>query len=100
MKRTLLLAILFVFAISGSFAKEYKISSPDNKILLTVNVGTDIKWYATREGKEILSNSKIALILKNGRTLGENEKVRKAIVSKLNEIIRPVVANKKIRDHR
>jgi alpha-glucosidase len=95
MKRTLLLAILYVFAISTSSAKEYKISSPDNKILLTVNVGNDIKWYATREGKEILSNSKIALILKNGRTLGENEKVRKATISKLNEIIRPVVANKK-----
>ena len=95
MKRTLLLAILYVFAISTSSAKEYKISSPDNKILLTVNVGNDIKWYATREGKEILSNSKIALILKNGRTLGENERVRKATISKLNEIIRPVVANKK-----
>jgi len=95
MKKTLLLVILFVFSLSSSIAKEYKISSPDNKISLTVNVGNDIKWYATREGKEILSNSKIAMILKNGRTLGENEKVRKAIVSKLNEIIRPVVANKK-----
>lgn len=95
MKRTLLLAILYVFVISSSFAKEYKISSPDNKISLTVNVGNDIKWYATREGKEILSNSKIAMILKNGRILGENEKVRKATISKLNEIIRPVVANKK-----
>jgi hypothetical protein len=65
MKRTLLLAILFVFAISSSIAREYKIASPDNKILLTVTVGNDIKWYATREGKEILSNSRIALILSN-----------------------------------
>jgi alpha-glucosidase len=95
MKKTLLLAILFVLSLSSSIAKEYKISSPDNKISLTVNVGNDIKWYAAREGNEIISNSKIAMILKNGRTLGENEKVRKATVSKLNEIIRPVVANKK-----
>ena len=35
------------------------------------------------------------MILANGKVLGENEKVRKVTVSKLNEIIKPVVANKK-----
>ena len=47
MKRTLLFTLLFVFTAFYSFAKEYKISSPDGKISLTVNVGTEIKWSAT-----------------------------------------------------
>jgi alpha-glucosidase len=95
MKKTLLLALLFVSTAWYSFAKDYKVSSPDGKISLTVNVGTNIKWSATLEGKEIINSSKIAMILDNGRVLGENEKVKKIKVSQLNEIIKPVVANKR-----
>ena len=101
MKRIFLLALLYAVTVSYSFAKEYKINSPDSKIFLTVNVGPEIRWAAVYEGKEILSSSKIAMVLANGKVLGENEKVRKAAVSQLNDIIRPVVANKKseIRDN-
>jgi alpha-glucosidase len=95
MKKTSLLVILFLLTACYSFAKEYKISSPDNKISLTVNVGTDIKWSATREGKAIINDSDIGLILANGTVLGHNEKVRKVVLSQLNDIIIPVVANKK-----
>jgi alpha-glucosidase len=95
MKRTLLFSLLSVFTAYYSLAKEYKITSPDNKISVTVNVGTDIKWSATCDGKEIINNSKIAMIIADGKVLGENENVRKAVVSKLNNIIRPVVPNKK-----
>lgn len=95
MKRTLLWALLSVLTVSYSIAKEYKVSSPDGKISLTVSVGTEIKWHATLEGKEIINNSKIAMILATGKVLGENEKVRKAVFSKLNDIIKPVVANKR-----
>jgi alpha-glucosidase len=95
MKKTLLLTLLSVFTSYYAVAKEYKIVSPDNKISLTVNVGNDIKWSASREGKEIINSTKIALILGNGKVLGENEKVRRAAVSQLNAVIKPVVANKK-----
>ena len=95
MKRTLLLVILSLLPVYYSLAKEYKVASPDNKISLTVNVGTDIKWSASLEGKEIINNSKIALILASGKVLGENEKIRKAEFGRLNDIIIPVVANKK-----
>jgi len=95
MKRTLLLALLSVITAYHSIAKEYKITSPDNKISVIVNAGTEIKWFATYEAKEIINSSKIAMILASGKVLGENEKVRKAAVSQLNDIIRPVIANKK-----
>jgi alpha-glucosidase len=101
MKKTLFLALLFTCASFYSFAKDYKINSPDGKITLTVNVGKEIKWSATTNGKEIITSPKIAMILENGKVLGENEKVKKASNSMLNEIIKPVVANKKseIRDN-
>jgi alpha-glucosidase len=95
MKRTFVLALLSVITGYWAIAKEYKFSSPDNKISVTVTVGADIKWSATIEGKEVIYNSKIAMMLVNGRILGENEKVTKASLSKLNDIIRPVVANKR-----
>ena len=95
MKRTFVLALLSVITGYWAIAKEYKFSSPDNKISVTINVGADIKWSATIEGKEVINNSKIAMMLVNGRVLGENEKVTKVSLSKLNDIIRPVVANKR-----
>lgn len=95
MKRTLALSFLSLLTISISFGKEYKIASPDSKITVTVNVSNDIKWSAAYDGKEIFSTSKIAMILADGKILGENETVRKTSVSQLNGKIIPVVANKR-----
>jgi len=95
MKKTLFLAFLFAFTACYSYSKEYKVSSPDGKISLTINVGSDINWFATLEGKEIINSSKVAMILADGKILGENEKVKKIKVGQMNEIIKPVVANKR-----
>jgi alpha-glucosidase len=95
MRRKLLLVTLFLFIAGYSFAKEYKIDSPSGKISLAVNVGNDIKFYATFEGKEVISSSKIAMKLANGTVLGENEKIKKVKLSQLNETIKPVVAYKR-----
>jgi alpha-glucosidase len=95
MKRTLILTLFAIFSAAWSFAKDYKVSSPDGKISLNVSVETGIKWSVSREGKELFTNSKIAMILSDGKVLGENEKVRKTSVRSLNDIIKPVVANKR-----
>ena len=95
MKRTLIIVLLFVFIAGYSSAKEYKISSPDGKINLTVTVGSDIKWSVTSGGKEVVSSLRTAMILADGKVMGENEKVKKAKISRLDEIIIPVVANKR-----
>jgi alpha-glucosidase len=95
MKRTLFLALLSLFIAHYTYAKDYKVSSPDNKISLTVNAGTELKWSATIDGKEIINNSKIAMVLADGKILGSNEKVKKVKYSQLNDILTPVIANKK-----
>jgi alpha-glucosidase len=95
MKRTLILTLILVITGYYAVAKEYKVSSPDNKISVIINVGPFIKWSATYEGKEVINNSKIAMILADGKTLGESEKVKRVTISQVNDIIRPVVANKR-----
>lgn len=95
MKRTLLLSLLLVLTACYSFAKEYKVSSPDGMLTLNVNVGTDIKWSVSLEGKEIVNSLKIQMVLADGKILGENEKVRKIKVSQMNEVLKPVVPNKR-----
>ena len=95
MKKSLLVSLLFACSISYSFSKEYKISSPDGKISLMVNIDKEIRWSATLDGKEVINSSKIAMILADGKVLGENEKVSKIKTNQLNEVIKPVVANKR-----
>jgi alpha-glucosidase len=95
MKRIIALALLSLLTICYSFGKEYKVSSPDGKTSLTVTAGTEIKWSAVREGKEIVGASRIAMTLADGKVLGENESVRKTSLLTLNDVIIPVVANKK-----
>jgi alpha-glucosidase len=94
MKRIILLVCLFVFTGCFSFAKEYKVSSPDGKITMTIIVGSDIRWSASIDDNVIINPSKIAMILDNGKILGVNEKVKKTTESRLNEVFKPVVANK------
>ncbi|MBK7712673.1 MAG: glycoside hydrolase family 97 N-terminal domain-containing protein [Bacteroidales bacterium] len=95
MTRKLILVILFVLTATCSFARDYNVNSPDGRTGITVNAGTQITWSATYDGKEIFSASRIAMILEGGKILGDNEKIASASVNKLQDIIKPVVANKR-----
>ncbi len=95
MKKTLLLSLLFVFTTCFSFGKEYKISSPDGRISLVVDVGRNISWSASMDGREIIASPEIALMLGDGTILGRDERVRRIKESQINDIIIPVVAHKR-----
>jgi alpha-glucosidase len=97
MKKTIVLLISILFAVSLVSAKDYKISSPDGKVSLTVSVGTEIRWTASVNGQNLVTSPKIAMMLDNGKVLGENEKVKKTAISTLNDIIVPVISNKRSR---
>lgn len=92
---------MMVVASAWSFAKDYKVSSPDGKIVLTVSVGTDIKWSAVYDGKEAISSVKAGMVMDNGKILGQNEAVKKVTPGKINQVLEPVVAYKrsKTEDH-
>jgi alpha-glucosidase len=90
--------VLLVFLALNFFtlsAKDYKISSPDGKIVINVSIGSDIRWSATFENKEIISSAKVAMTLGDGKIFGVNEAVKKSSLVRLNEILKPEVAYKK-----
>jgi alpha-glucosidase len=95
MIRSFFLVILFAITTSHSFSRDYKISSPDGNTSINVTSGSELKWNASYDGKEIISSAKIAMVLDGGRILGENEKVERASVSQLHEVITPVVPYKR-----
>jgi len=95
MKKTLLFVFLLVCPSAFAFGKEYKISSPDTKISLTVNVGVEINWSAAIDSREVINSTRVGLTLDNGKVFGNSEKVKNARMSVIDEISRPVVANKR-----
>ena len=86
--------LLFVFT-TCSLAKDYKLNSPDGKIVVTVKAGPGLEWSATYDGKEIISAAKAGMILGTGAVPGENEMVKKAVFGKISQELIPVVPNKR-----
>ena len=84
-------------ASAWSFGKDYKLTSPDGKIIMTISAGTDVIWSASLEGKEAIVSVRIGMALENGKILGQNETVRKAAPGKINQVLEPVVAYKRSR---
>lgn len=95
MKKILLLSAFMVSMGFLSLARDYKITSPDGKISIIVNVGKELTWSASLDNKEIINSVKVAMLLADGKTLGVNEVVRKSTSGRQNDTIVPVVANKR-----
>jgi alpha-glucosidase len=95
MTRSFFLVILFVLNAAYTFSREYRINSPDRKTGISVTPGPGIKWSVSYDGNEIFSSARIAMVLAGGQVLGDNEKVAKASVGQLHDIISPVVACKR-----
>lgn len=95
MKHTSLFFVLLAVTASYSYAKDYKVSSPDGKITLTVSPAADLTWSLSYDGKAIVSSAKAGIALADGRIIGSGEKVRKVTAGKINQVLEPVVAYKR-----
>ena len=95
MKKSLLVFALLMLAPALAWPKDYKLASPDGKIVMNVSVGTEINWSATYEGREVISTASTGMALADGRILGRNERLRRATPGKINQVLEPVVAYKK-----
>jgi alpha-glucosidase len=78
-----------------SFGKDYKLASPNGKIVITINAGSELKWSATYEGKEILTSVNAGIVIGNTKFPGVNEPVKKAVPGTSSQILEPVVPNKR-----
>jgi alpha-glucosidase len=93
MKLKQILFLQLVLICLNTSAKDYMFSSPDKKISLKVNVSEVISWSVIMDGKQVVTNSAIALQLE-GETLGINPKVVKSILKEINENSQAVVPYK------
>ena len=72
MKKLLLTLLLFSAGTGISAAKTYELKSPDGKIAVRVDAGTQAVTYSiSRDGKELIAPSPLSLTLADGRVLGQ-----------------------------
>lgn len=84
--------LCMIVALCSFIAAEAKpvvksISSPDGKLKVTVTIDNDIRWSAEMDGQTIIAPSKVAMTLSNGEVWGENPRLRKSTVGKIDEVI-------------
>lgn len=76
-------------------AKDYKVTSPDGKIVIAVTKDSQFSWKATYEGKDLLASGNTSMELTTGTLPALKDRIRKGTVKKLTETVRPVVPTKR-----
>lgn len=99
MKKTLL-CLMMVWG-SLAFAENYTVDSPDSRITVNVETGTNTTYSVTFNGKMILNPSPISMTFDNGTVIGRNMEVKNVERSTQNQVLKPVVRqkSKQIIDH-
>jgi alpha-glucosidase len=95
MKKYVIAILLVFFGGVHGYSKDYRISSPDGKISVTVTVGKEISWSALYDNTEVVAGSRVAMELADGRVLGAEEKVKRSLNGTYNDVIKPVVPYKR-----
>src|SRR5687768_9040978 len=102
MKKTLLL-IVGMISITTAFCQKnsiYSVRSPDKKIVIKVEAGTQLHWSVTHEAQPIIEPSTIAMDLGKHGIIGKNAKVTSAKITAVNNVIDALNYKKdKIEDH-
>ena len=86
MKRFFTFFLLFVLMVGGAQAKTYKLTSPDGRTAVEVNVQDQITWSVTHNGRPVLAPSVISMTVA-GKEIGYRAKVRDDNRKKVNQTI-------------
>ncbi|MGQ9620037.1 MAG: glycoside hydrolase family 97 protein [Bacteroidales bacterium] len=89
----LLLLMFLTFRITG--ARDFKVSSPDGNISVTVSIGKRLEWSANYGGNEVLSSFRTGIVLGDSTIPVESQSIRQSLTGTINETIKPVVAHKR-----
>lgn len=77
MKKMLLLAALLLTAATTLRAREYTVTSPDRRIVVTVATDPVLTWRVERDGERLIDASRIGLKLTGEEPFGERCAVRR-----------------------
>lgn len=93
MKRTLHLLVLLLI-VQQAYAQSFEIKSPDERLILTVNVDEVISWSATLNDNVIINEAIVGMDFSSGVNFGDTPKVKDHAIKHFDEVIRPVVPHK------
>lgn len=100
MKKQILTSILLLSALLAVDARQLSVTSPDGKISVNVDVDRNICWSASYEGKEVISPSEISMSFGNGKTIGENPRLKKSAVTHVDQNFdTPVYKKSRVHDY-
>lgn len=77
-KLRIIINVLFLLvSFQNLLAKDYKLTSPDGTVILTIAVNDKITYTLIVDGKQVMDPSLLSMTLDNNIILGENPKVLK-----------------------
>ncbi len=93
-----LILVLTITSISVSAQKSrgFEVKSLDGKIVLNVEVGSQLLWSVNHLDRQIISASSISLQLQNGEILGKDVKLTGSSLESFNTEIHPVLYKKSV----
>ncbi|NCC09427.1 MAG: glycoside hydrolase family 97 protein [Bacteroidia bacterium] len=94
MKNRLLLLLCCFCSFSWTQAKDFLLKSPNNKIVLQVNLDDAIRYRVSCQGVSVLEPSALSLTLADGTVLGAHPRLQHARRSSVNTLV-PAVAYRK-----
>ncbi len=94
MKKKLLGLLCFCLLITSTFAKNYELQSPNKKINISIQTGTDLSFTVKHDQILLIGPTKIAMELDGGIVLGANPLVSQKSIATVNRKLRPEVREK------
>ncbi|MBN2274877.1 MAG: glycoside hydrolase family 97 N-terminal domain-containing protein, partial [Bacteroidales bacterium] len=92
--KTIAFILTFFFAVFNLQGQDYKVSSPNNHLSVSINLSEKILWTARYKGKVILENCPVSLTI-NNEPVGINPKITRMNTRFISREIRPVVPTRK-----
>ena len=87
MKRILTFLLLAALTAGSAQAKVYKLTSPDGKTAVRVDVQQQIVWSVTHNGHEVLAPSALSMTV-DGMEIGRNASVKSAKTEKVKDVVK------------
>ncbi len=100
MRKYTLIALLFLVTSFLCAQKTYELKSPDGKLQIRVQIGSNITYELLQENTIVINPSPIAMKLGNGVVWGESPRITKVQNNSINQTINsPFYKKKIVEDH-
>lgn len=83
MKKILVMSLSIGMIILCAEAKEYRLSSPDGQLKVTVEAGKRLTWSVMHDSTCVIAPSPISLSLLDGKVMGADPKIKKVTTRKV-----------------